>query len=85
MEVWRLVVHRFVRTGGGVMSAIAIAGSGSDGARTGHCVGDVGRLQAARMETGAVAVHQYHGGGKVQRTGGQNAIRGLAVERFADQ
>lgn len=44
-----------------------------------------GRAQAVRMEAGAVAVHQYHGGGKVQRTGGQYAVRGFAVKRLADK
>lgn len=39
--------------------------------------------EAARMETGTVAVHQDHCGGEVERTCGQDAIRGLAEERLA--
>lgn len=39
--------------------------------------------EAARMETGTVAVHQNHCGGKVERTCGQDPIRWLAEERLA--
>ena len=35
------------------------------------------------MKTGPVAVHEDHGGGKVESTCGQDSIRRLAVERLA--